>query len=343
MSQFLKLLPDRIKESLSKHSFFTFIYAKTILRSEQVNKNLNGITIELTDRCNLRCSYCPKGYGIGVNGGDMDFNLFKKIVDEANRYFKIEQIPLVGFGEPLLYPYLIEAIEYIHKNYPQVETIITTNGTLLNKQMGRKLIDSGLSSINISVNAFSASKYKELNNSDKFDVVMKNTHDFLEMLNINNKRRNPITFIQILGTVNTCDEINKFIKYWTPYLKPNARLKIHPMCNWGGQVDIKSERNIKGRYPCDQLQCRLIITREGIAIPCCMVLSYENDDLVLGNVKDKTIKELYMKGKIVELRKKDLEGRITEIKPCSVCDAWQITPNAWFKYPFYGVSKRKWI
>ncbi len=338
MSRLIRMLPTGVKDYLSKNPISNYVYSKTVLRSRQQRGRPIGITIELTDRCNLRCSYCPKSKGIGGKGGDMDFDLFKKIVDDANRFTKIEQMPLVGFGEPLLYPHLIEAIRYVKEKYPYTELVITTNATLLNEEIGLELIDSGLDSLNISVNTHSVEKYKQLNNADKFNTVVSNTHRFLRMLNKDNVKRKPMTFVQILETVNTPEEIESFSTYWRPYLKPNARLKYHPMCNWGGQVEVKGYSiKRKERYPCDQLHGSLIITREGNAIPCCMVLPLEAGDLILGNVKDYTIEELFTKGKILGLRKKDLAGRINEVNPCSTCDAWQISPNAWFKNPITGV------
>jgi radical SAM protein with 4Fe4S-binding SPASM domain len=348
MSRLTRLLPtslkDSLKASVDKNPLLRYVYAKTIVRGYQTRGYPTSVTIELTDRCNLRCSYCPKSKGVGVSGGDMDFELFKEIVDKANEFHSVEQMILVGYGEPLLYPRLVDAIKYIKGKYPYTEVVITTNGILLNKNMGRQLIDSGLDTLTISVNSWSAEKYKKLNNADKYELVVENTRNFLQLLNRYGEKRKPSTYIQILQTVNTEKEISDFVAYWSFYVSPNARITFNPMCNWGGQLDIEgyTPKKMK-RYPCEQLQRSIIVTREGKVIPCCAILPESAGDLVLGNIQDKSFKELYTEGKIEYLRSLDLDGRVNELEPCKNCDSWQISPNAWFKNPLHRLGKRLWV
>ncbi|MEM3444236.1 MAG: hypothetical protein QXP04_05075 [Candidatus Nanoarchaeia archaeon] len=47
----------------------------------------------------MRCSYCPKSKGIGLDAGDMDFGLFKDIFDQAFKLIPLKSVCLVGFGE----------------------------------------------------------------------------------------------------------------------------------------------------------------------------------------------------------------------------------------------------
>ena len=348
MSNLLKLLPtslkDSLKELVDKNQLLRFIYAKTIVRGYQTRGYPTSVTIELTDRCNLRCSYCPKSKGVGVSGGDMGFTLFKYIVDEANAFHPVEQMILVGYGEPLLYPKLINAIEYVKDKYPYTEVVITTNGILLDKYIGRRLINSGLDTLTISVNSGLAERYKKLNNADKYELVVENTRNFLQLLNRYGTKRKPSTYVQILQTVNTEKEIKDFVDYWSFYVSPNARITFNPMCNWGGQLGIEGYTSKKmNRYPCEQLQRSLIVTREGRVIPCCAILPESAGDLVLGNIKDSSFEKLYTKGKIEYLRRLDLEGGIGSLKPCATCDSWQISPNAWFKNPLHKFGKRLWI
>ena len=66
------------------------------------------IFIETTSQCNLTCSYCPRE----KRNDHMDFNLFTAIVDECSKYGP-RSFSLHLFGEPLLYPKITQAIEYI--------------------------------------------------------------------------------------------------------------------------------------------------------------------------------------------------------------------------------------
>ena len=84
------------------------------------------IFIELTSRCQLSCSYCPRPRV----SHDLPFELFKKIVEEAS-LFGNRSFSLHLFGEPLLYPRIIESVRYLKRRGHAV--ILTTNGMLLNK------------------------------------------------------------------------------------------------------------------------------------------------------------------------------------------------------------------
>lgn len=61
----------------------------------------------------------------------MDFELFRKIIDEAGRYGP-RSFSLHLFGEPLLYPRIFEAVRYIKKRNSRNTVLFTTNGILIN-------------------------------------------------------------------------------------------------------------------------------------------------------------------------------------------------------------------
>jgi len=303
-----------------------------------------GITIELTDRCNLKCSYCPKGSGIGLAGDDIDFELFKLIVDEAIK-LKAEQIALVGFGEPLLYSRLIEAIHHIKSNYSSVRTYLTTNGTLLDEQMSIAIINSGLDQMTISVNFDSRQKYSEQNGFDVFDHVVENTKAFLRLLNREGSYRKPQTRIQILAGLNSPYEIDAFREFWTPYLAPNAIIQVQPLVNWAGQVDVESNKEEFQRYPCTHLRNSWIITREGNALACCMVFPFnERNELMLGNIRiSNSLRQLYFEGRIAQMRKDNMDCNHDRMPTCRMCDAYRTVPNIYIRNPLHPLVGNKWF
>ncbi len=310
---------------------FSNLWYRYFVLRPQFKHYPDNVVIELTDRCNLRCVFCPKGKGIGGVGGDMGFELFKKIINQIKAIASPREIILVGIGEPLLYPKLIEAIKYV-KEETQSKVSLITNGVLLDMKTGSNLINSGLDSLTISINS-SPSKYKEFTKADKYEQVEKNTRDFLWLLNGGNTKMRLEASIQILDTINTNEEIAAFKRYWKPYLYPNARIHVQPLVNWGGNIGCKN-KNTK-RHPCGLLQGSWAISIEGNAFPCCVAFGYEDaGNLSLGNVKEKSIEELFTKNKVAGLRKIDMAGRLGKIHPCDICDSWAVHPNAWFKCPF---------
>lgn len=88
-----------------------------------------NIEFELTTLCNWKCPFCYNTWRSEkcFKHRSLDINVLKSIIDEAN-YNNCFTIRYSG-GEPLLYPYLKELIEY--GNYRKMNQIIFTNGSLI--------------------------------------------------------------------------------------------------------------------------------------------------------------------------------------------------------------------
>ena len=329
-----------MKKSLKKTPFY-HLYKKIKLRRRSLRKYPNGITIEPTNRCNLICNYCPKSKLEDRKEKDIDFDLFKKIIDEAGSIMQLQNVALTGYGEPLLYPKLIDSIKYIKEKYPKAKVYITTNGILLTKGLGKKIIESGLDQMTISINFHSKEKYKKNSGKDLYETAFANTLNFLKILNDESIERKPLTYVQILDKLNDEEEIREFENFWSPLLAPNARLQIQSYVNWGGVTDLYSEDH---RYPCAHIENSWIITNEGNAIACCMAFPKSNSNLILGNLKEKNLEELYINNeKIKKLRRMNVENKLENIPECKCCDAWKTYPNIRFKNPLGVIQKRKWI
>ncbi len=102
------------------------------------------LDIELTNRCNLFCDQCPyhgKNKIFEQTPWDMNFEMFKKIINEACTK-NVRSVKLSFSGEPLLYPRIIEAIKYAKCRGLKVN--INSNGILLDKDTSIKLMKSQL-------------------------------------------------------------------------------------------------------------------------------------------------------------------------------------------------------
>lgn len=86
------------------------------------------IFISITEFCNLKCQHCFGKYG---KSNHMNFELFKKIIDECHQYGVFE-INITG-GEPFLHPQITQFLEYAYNKNLNIS--ISTNGTVLNNQL----------------------------------------------------------------------------------------------------------------------------------------------------------------------------------------------------------------
>lgn len=118
------------------------------IRFSHVSKVPGHLQIELNNNCNLSCIMCPRK-NLTRKVQNLSWDVYKKIIDEAAE-LKISDIKLFLFGEPLLYPKLIEAIKYAKsKDLQHVD--FSTNGQLMNKNKARELVNSGVDLINFSI------------------------------------------------------------------------------------------------------------------------------------------------------------------------------------------------
>jgi MoaA/NifB/PqqE/SkfB family radical SAM enzyme len=104
--------------------------------------------IELGNACNFRCSFCPTAVSRRPRHS-MPLSVFQGIIDQVSEEDLAECVILHLLGEPLLHPDLLRAVRYASDR--RLKVIVTTNGSLLSADMIQGLSDSGLYSIDLSL------------------------------------------------------------------------------------------------------------------------------------------------------------------------------------------------
>ena len=116
---------------------------------------LRNLFFELTDSCNLNCRHCGSSC-VSSNSTFLDLGLIKKTLDEVAASYDTKDIwvCLTG-GEPFLHPDLIEIIRY--SKALGFRCGITSNGTLITKELANRIAEAGLDTITISVDGLDES------------------------------------------------------------------------------------------------------------------------------------------------------------------------------------------
>ncbi|WBX71656.1 radical SAM protein [Tenacibaculum retecalamus] len=115
------------------------------------------IVLGVNNVCNLHCKMCDVGNKnlesnfaqnlVGTHPINMPLNLIKKIIDQTSKYYPSSKLAY-AFTEPLVYPHLLESLEYANKK--QLYTTITTNALTL-KHKAKKLVESGINEVYVSL------------------------------------------------------------------------------------------------------------------------------------------------------------------------------------------------
>jgi len=130
------------------------------------------LRVSLTDRCNLRCSYCMPPEGLDwlpapeVLTGDELIRLIRIGVETLG----IREVRFTG-GEPLLRRDLVQIIAATASFTPRPDISLTTNGIGLDRRAGA-LRDAGLDRINVSLDTLRPEIFRKLTHRDRLADVL---------------------------------------------------------------------------------------------------------------------------------------------------------------------------
>lgn len=216
---------------------------------------LVSLTIEPTNICNFRCVMCPVNRGMKRKKGLINFELYKKLIDENPT---LEFVLLFHWGEPLLYPRIFDMIEYAGQK--GIKPILTTNSSRFTKEVLQKIVHSKLDRITVSMDGIG--KTYEKIRGYPFAKVEKNVLDLVRARN-KAKSRVKIDLTMVISEKSE-ENVEAFIAKWKKIVD---RLQIQPAMEL---VQKKPAlRNKKDR--CRELwRGNLIVHWDGTVVPCCV-------------------------------------------------------------------------
>jgi MoaA/NifB/PqqE/SkfB family radical SAM enzyme len=108
--------------------------------------------VELTNRCNIVCTMCPRDQ-LKRPFGMMAQPTFDRLLaelEEVQRHRSIRVVSLTGFGDSLLHPDVAGYVAALRRRL-SVFVVLTTNGVSLTPELCRALDEAGLDRLNLSV------------------------------------------------------------------------------------------------------------------------------------------------------------------------------------------------
>lgn len=276
------------------------------------------VIVETSSYCNLSCVHCPRpnlAKSDNLFEGFMDFDLYKKIIDEISQH-KYTTLRPFARGEALTNPDFPQMIRYA-KEKGVYKIWLNTNGVLLSSRMSKELLQACLDTLEVSIDAATRETFKTIKGKDKYDQVVKNT---IECCRIKKEFNYPtkivVSFVE--SSMNTSEK-EAFINNWQGHAD---YINIRPMHQHGSLVkDLrKSQQRIDGeRLPCSILWERVEINYLGDLKYC--EFDWENRGTV-GNVRDLSIKEIWNSEQYRKLRNLHIQKRFSKIPLCKVCKSY---------------------
>lgn len=286
------------------------IYNKIIRKKVNI-RNPFILQVENTNFCNAKCIMCPHTI-MKRKCKVMSQEDFEKIINNVIKNYKIKRFTMTGFGEPLIDPGLIKKIEFLNKNYPQINIEIYTNGALLNSNLIEKLLNMKIKRITFSINGTEES-YRKIMSLD-----YKNTKEKV-LLFLKRKKElksKTMTNVSLMILKENQEDVERFIKFWR---KHADSVRVYAPSNWAGAIDldiVTKDSFYKKRWPCYALWSSITVDVEGNLIMCCR--DYESK-IKFGNLIKEDIEKIRQGNKFQELLKKQ-ENFDFNSEICKNCD-----------------------
>lgn len=290
------LAPEYLQLNQTKLNSSQFALVKHYLNRELIVSDFpKYVVIEPTNHCNLNCIMCPHGEMTRPKGY-MNFDLFKKIIDECEG--KTDFIHLHFFGEPLLHSRITDFINYAGGKGMTIA--LSTNATFLNEKAARDLLLSKLDFLIISFDSLDRDCYEKIRNGGNFDTVLKNIENFLDLQQ--SMRANLNVCIQMIKMSTNSDETEKFLAYRK--IREGLNIAVKPLYNYANQVkNIRSlgnfPENIVDHKVCVEPWRGLVIGWDGVVVPCCNDFDYK---FPLGDAKTDTLSDIWNSDRMQKMR-----------------------------------------
>lgn len=134
------------------------------------------VFIEVTNHCNLLCETCPRTFVTYEEPKTLSWDNFLKIVAQ---FPQMERAVLHGIGEPLLNKELPRMIAHLKQR--GVYVLFNTNATILTEDWSRKLIDSGLDELRVSIDGVDPKTYAIIRGAPLLHKLIANLTRFTEI------------------------------------------------------------------------------------------------------------------------------------------------------------------
>jgi sulfatase maturation enzyme AslB (radical SAM superfamily) len=254
---------------------------------------LLSANLELTNRCNLKCSFCPTADGrMARTRADMDPALFRRALDGAGR---LEFALLFQWGEPLLHP----DFEALARDAAGrgIRTLVTTNGTLLDERRIGALLRAGVDRVTVSVDGDAAT------HEAVRGIPLAKTRAAIERLVAARDAAGSSTAVDVSMVVAPETEAGA-ATYEAAFEGLVDRVQKIPLLTRG-------ERRTRCREP---WRGGLVVLQDGRCTVCCV----DHDGaLAVGDAKTQSLQEIWRGPALAALRRDHAQGRLPPL--CAGC------------------------
>lgn len=259
--------------------------------------------IETSSLCNLRCICCPTGTSPSGNRGNMSEEVFNKIVDEIKTYNGVDVAVLYHGGEPFLNNNIFNMIETLKDiGIPFVKTV--SNGMALKEEILPRIIESGLDSIEFSLDGQSPEENNKIRKGCDYNnvvsvikklLVMKKQMNYMTpQVHVANMQIPTIEELHDEKGISTPDYlVNEFSEFDGEINFKNTYMIKWPGFDCADQFEIYEEsdhENMKLSNYCEQVIELITFRWNGDIVPCCYDIT---SSYIVGTIMEQPLCDIW--------------------------------------------------
>lgn len=263
------------------------------------------VDLELASACNLKCPMCytiTDEFKQKVTKGFMDFDLFKKIVDEISG--KVFALRLSLRGEATLHKKFIDCIKYA-KDHGIKEVSTLTHGGNLDLEYFTKAAEAGIDWITISIDGVD-DEYDKIRKPLTFDRTLKRLQDIKKYKDENGLIK-PVIKIQGIWPAIRPNPT----KYYETLAPLVDLVAYNPLIDY---LRKDSEIVYEDNFACPQLYQRIVVGSDGQVMMCS---NDEDGEEIIGNAYEESIYDIWHGEKLNKIR--DIHNQKDGFKSMKVC------------------------
>jgi radical SAM protein with 4Fe4S-binding SPASM domain len=283
------------------------------------------LTIEPTNRCNLKCPECPSGNGAMTRAqGLMPFEEFTRLVDEVRH--EVFYLQLFFQGEPFIHNRLLEMVRYARARRMYVS--VSTNAHFLRPAVAEQIIASGLDRLIVSVDGLTQEVYEQYRVGGSLAKVHEALENFSSARKAARRCSTGLT-LQLLVTRQNEQQLSALralakqhgaaiaLKTMQVYSIEGAEkfLPTDPRYSRYERIDgeLRTRNALHNR--CVHLWERSVVTWDGVVVPCCFDKDAEH---ALGQLNGRSFADVWQSDTYHDFRRRILHNR-RDVSMCRNC------------------------
>lgn len=286
-----------------------------------------SISVEPTTSCNLKCPECPSGLRqFSRPVGKLSVDNYQKMIEQLKHH--LMYLILYFQGEPMLNPSFFDMVKYAGDR--KIYTATSTNGHFLTDENSRKIIESGLNRMIISLDGIDQETYEQYRKGGDLNKVLDGIRNIVR-LKKERKSSTPYVIIQFLVFKNNEHQIPAMKELAKELGADKLELKTAQIYDFENDTTLIPDnpkyaryvKNKNGKWKlkkpihnrCFRMWSGAVITWDGRVVPCCFDKDAKHQ---IGKLEQHSFKEIWKSQGYSDFRKQVFTNR-NKIDICRNC------------------------